>query len=118
MWLLPAPGIPVNAEMCADQATNIERDRYTCHIVAESGRAAVVFAARRLLSEGGTAAVGSDEPVVGSSEVCRLEERVRELERLLDRKSMENDILREALAKSRSKKPTLRPLLPPRGSVR
>jgi transposase-like protein len=37
---------------------------------------------RRLLSEGGAAAVSSDEPVVGSSEVRRLEERVRELERL------------------------------------
>jgi hypothetical protein len=37
---------------------------------------------RRLLSEGGAAAVSLDEPVVGSSEVRRLEERVRELERL------------------------------------
>src|SRR4249919_554146 len=34
---------------------------------------------RRLMTEGGAAAVGSDEPVVGSSEVRRLEERVREL---------------------------------------
>lgn len=73
---------------------------------------------RRLLSEGGAAAVGSDEPVVGSSEVRRLEERVRELERLLGKKTMENEILREALAKSRAKKPTLRPLLPPRGGSR
>ena len=55
---------------------------------------------RRLLSEGGAAAVDSDEPVVGSSEVRRLEERVRELERLLGRKTMENEILREALAKA------------------
>src|SRR3954452_8216868 len=31
---------------------------------------------RRLMTEGGAAAVGSDEPVVGSSEVRRLEERV------------------------------------------
>ncbi len=54
---------------------------------------------RRLLSEGGTAAVDSDEPVVGSSELRRLQERVRELERLLGRKTMENEILREALAK-------------------
>lgn len=73
---------------------------------------------RRLLSEGGAAAVGSDEPVVGSSEVRRLEERVRELERLLGRKTMENEILREALAKSQAKKPILRPLLPPRGGSR
>ena len=32
---------------------------------------------RRLMNQGGTAAVGSDEPVVGSSEVRRLEERIR-----------------------------------------
>ena len=38
---------------------------------------------RRLMTEGGAAAVGSDEPVVGSSEVRRLEERIRDLERLL-----------------------------------
>ena len=35
---------------------------------------------RRLLSEGGAAAVDSDEPVVGNSEVKKLEDRVRELE--------------------------------------
>lgn len=34
---------------------------------------------RRLMSGGGATAVGSDEPVVGSSEVRKLEERVREL---------------------------------------
>ena len=73
---------------------------------------------RRLLSEGGAAAVSSDEPVVGSSEVRRLEERVRELERLLGRKTMENEILREALAKSQAKKPTLRPLSLPKGGLR
>ena len=43
---------------------------------------------RRLMSEGGAAAVGSDEPVIGTSEVRKLEERVRELERLLGRKTM------------------------------
>src|SRR3954467_8660553 len=51
---------------------------------------------RRLMSEGGAAAVGSDEPVVGSSEVRRLEERIRELERLVGRKTLEIEILREA----------------------
>jgi transposase len=37
---------------------------------------------RRLMTEGGAAAVGSDEPVVGSSEMRRLEDRIRDLERL------------------------------------
>lgn len=64
---------------------------------------------RRLMNEGGVAAVGSDEPVVGSSEVKKLEDKVRELERLLGRKTMENEILREALAKAQAKKPTWRP---------
>ena len=66
------------------------------------------------MSEGGVTAVGSDEPVVGNSEVRKLEERVRELERLLGRKTMENEILREALAKAQAKKQTLRPLSLPR----
>src|SRR6476646_3714941 len=38
---------------------------------------------RRLIAEGGATAVGLDETVVSSSEVRRLEGRVRELERLL-----------------------------------
>ena len=42
-------------------------------------------------------AVGSNEPVVGASEVRKLEDRVRNLERLLGRKTMENEILKEAL---------------------
>ena len=73
---------------------------------------------RRLMSEGGVAAVGSDELVVGTSEVRKLEERVRELERLLGRKTMEVEILREALAKASSKKPILRPLSLPKGGSR
>lgn len=78
----------------------------------------LLFRWRRLMSEGGVTAVGSDEPVVGHSEVRRLEDRVRELERLLGRKTMENEILREALAKAQTKKPTLRPLLPLGGGSR
>ena len=37
----------------------------------------------------------------------KLEERVRELERLLGRKTMEVEILKEALDLARAKKPTL-----------
>lgn len=48
-------------------------------------------------------AVGSDEPVFGTSQVRRLEERVHELGRLLGRKTMENEIPREALAKTHVK---------------
>ena len=55
-------------------------------------------------------AVGKNEPVVGASEVRKLEDRVRDLERLLGRKTMEVEILKEALAKPGAKK---RMWLPP-----
>jgi len=45
------------------------------------------------MSEGGREAVRADDEVVAASEVRRLEERVRELERLLGRKTMEVEIL-------------------------
>lgn len=48
-------------------------------------------------------AVDSDEPVIGNSEVKKLEDRVRELERILGRKTLENEILREALPKPSKK---------------
>ncbi len=73
---------------------------------------------RRLLSEGGAVAVDSDEPVIGNSEVKKLEDRVRELERILGRKTLENEILREALSKAHSKKPISRPILLPKDGSR
>src|SRR5262245_39132193 len=73
---------------------------------------------RRLMAQGGAAAVGSDEPVVGNSEVRRLEERIRELERLLGRKTMEVEILKEALAKAQAKKPSLQLVSLPKDAFR
>jgi transposase len=67
----------------------------------------LVFRWRRLMSEGGKEAVRADDDVVAASEVRRLEERVRELERLLGRKTLEVEILKEALDLARAKKPTL-----------
>src|SRR6476659_9739958 len=67
----------------------------------------LVFRWRRLMSEGGKEAVRVDEGVVPVSETRRLEERVRELERLLGRKTMEVEILKVALDLARAKKPTL-----------
>ena len=67
----------------------------------------LVFRWRRLMSEGGKEAVRADDNVVAASEVRRLEERVRELERLLGRKTLEVEILKEALDLARAKKPTL-----------
>lgn len=59
------------------------------------------------MSEGGKEAVRADDDVVAAAEVRRLEQRVRELERLLGRKTMEVEILKEALDLARTKKPTL-----------
>ncbi len=54
--------------------------------------ASLLFRWRKLITEGGTAAVGSDELVVGASEVRKLEDRIRELERQLGRKTLEAEI--------------------------
>ena len=77
----------------------------------------LLFRWRRLMAEGGAMAVGSNEPVVAASEMRKLEDRVREPERLLGRKTMEAEILREALAKAGAEKQTwLPPSLPKGGS--
>ncbi len=71
---------------------------------------------RKLMSEGGAVAVNSNEEVVAKSEVTRLKQRICELERALGRKTLEADILREALEKGDQKKRMLRlPLLPEGG---
>ena len=67
----------------------------------------LVFRWRRLMSEGGKEAVRADDAVVAAAEVRRLEERVRDLERFLGRKTLEIEILKEALELARAKKPTL-----------
>jgi transposase len=67
----------------------------------------LVYRWRRLMTEGGEMAVRSDDGVTGNGEVRRLEDRVRELERQLGRKTLEVEILKEALSKSGVKKPSL-----------
>jgi transposase len=63
------------------------------------------------MSGRGQEAARADDTVVAAFEVRRLEEQVRELERLLGRKTMEVEILREALDLARAKKnrPCCRP---------
>ena len=67
-----------------------------------------LFAWKRRMLEGGAAAVHADEDVVGASRVRELEKRVRDLERMLGRKTMEAEILKEALDLASPKKPVLR----------
>lgn len=54
--------------------------------------------------EGGHTAVQADEDIVGASQVRELEKRVRDLERMLGKKTMEAEILKEALDLARPKK--------------
>ena len=71
-----------------------------------------IFNWRRLMREGALCAVRADEEVVGASEVKQLKVRIRELERLLGKKTLEVEILKEALEVVREKKLLLRmPLL-------
>ncbi len=56
------------------------------------------------MAEGGKEAVRADEDVVGSSEVKALERRIRELKRVLGKKTLENEILREAVKVAHIKK--------------
>jgi transposase len=49
------------------------------------------------MPEGGKEATRVDEDVVGSSEVKALERRIRELEPVLGKKTLENEILRDAV---------------------
>ena len=52
-------------------------------------------------------AVYEDDDVTSNRTVRQIEDRIRELERQLGRKTREAENLGEALDKSRSKKPTL-----------
>ena len=54
----------------------------------------LLFHWRRRMAESKEGAIRVDEEVVGSSEVKALERRIRELERVLVKKTLENEILR------------------------
>ena len=68
----------------------------------------LLFGWKRRMLEGGFQAIAADEDVVGTSRVRELERRVRQLGCLLGRKTLENEILKEALDAARVKKPTSR----------
>ena len=72
-----------------------------------------LFTWRRLAREGKLSAIQAGEEVVAASEVKQLQTRVRELERLLGKKTMEVEILKDAVTLAREKKLISRmPLLP------
>jgi transposase len=69
---------------------------------------------KKFMIQGANSAVEAEEEVVAISEVRQLQAKIRELERILGRKSMENEILKEAVAIAKKKKLISHvPLLPP-----
>ncbi len=77
-----------------------------------------LFHWRKLMREGALVAVAADENVVPASEVKQLKNQIRELERLLGKKTMEAEILRDAIRIAREKKLLLRMPLPKKGDSR
>jgi len=71
-----------------------------------------LFTWRRLYAAGALSAVGAGEEVVPASDYRALQQQVRELQRLLGKKTLETEILREALDLVQSKKRLLRALSP------
>jgi transposase len=57
----------------------------------------LIFGWRRRMSEGGKEAIRADDEVVAKAEVLALQKQVRELQRVLGKKTLENEILREAV---------------------
>jgi transposase len=70
-----------------------------------------LFTWRRLVVEGALTAAGSGEQVVPASDYRALQSQVRELQRLLGKKTLEAEILKEALEHATGSKKQLR--LPP-----
>ena len=80
-------------------------DRASISVVARRNGVApnLLYRWRRLMLEGGAVAVSEDDDVTSNRTVRQMEDRIRELERQLGRKTLEAEILREALDKSRLK---------------
>lgn len=82
-------------------------ERASISVVARRNGVApnLLYRWRRLMLEGGSVAVIGDDEVTSNKLVRQMEERIRELERQLGRKTLEVEILKEALGKARPKKP-------------
>ena len=75
--------------------------------------ASLLFRWKKLMKDGGMSAIEAGDQVVSTAELKALNKKVRELERMLGRKTMEAEILREALEVAQEKKFVSRmPLLP------
>ena len=64
----------------------------------------LIFGWRRRMKEGGKEAIRADDEVVAKSELLALQKQIRELQRVLGKKTLENEILREAVKLAHEKK--------------
>jgi transposase len=71
-----------------------------------------LFRWKRLMEEGTLSSLGANEAVVPESALKEAEARIRELERLLGKKTLEAEILKDAVEIARAKKWISRSLLP------
>lgn len=71
-----------------------------------------LFYWRKMMEMGALTSIKSEEAVVPVSEVNELKKRIRRLERALGQKTLDNDILREAVKIGREKKLISRQPLP------
>jgi transposase len=83
-------------------------------VAREAGiTASQLFPWRKAYTEGSLVAVGANEPVVPASELQEAIKCMKQLEAALGRKTLENDILKEAVEFAKAKKWIARsPLLP------
>lgn len=89
---------------------------YTVSLVARQYgiTPSLIFKWKRLMNEGGKSAIAAGDEVVSVSGLKALEKKVKQLEQMLGRKTMEAEILRDALEIAQAKKLISRmPLLPP-----
>ena len=56
------------------------------------------------MSEGGKEAIRADDEGVSKAEILSLQKQIRELQRVLGKKTLENEILREAVKLAHEKK--------------
>jgi transposase len=77
-----------------------------------------LFHWRKLAAQGALTAAGRGEEVVPASDYRALQNQVRELQRLLGKKTLEAEVLKEALEVVDSKKRLLRSVSLPKGGSR
>lgn len=83
-------------------------------VAREAGiTASQLFQWRKAYTDGSLVAVGANEPVVPASEMKEALKRIKQLEAALGRKTLENEILKEAVEYGKSRKWVAHsPLLP------